>query len=83
MSNCSGSFESCKLLDQKLPGINVKVIDERGHLDTRIESYPVEKLYVYRTLSGRRFDTPGFVWIIAEDTSLMPYSNKNYSLASA
>ncbi|KAM3267375.1 protein TRANSPORT INHIBITOR RESPONSE 1 [Capsicum chacoense] len=83
MSNCSVSFEACKLLAQKLPRLNVEVIDERGHPDTRPESCPVEKLYVYRTVSGRRFDTPGFVWIIDEDPSSTPYSNGNRSLASA
>ncbi|KAM3376602.1 protein TRANSPORT INHIBITOR RESPONSE 1 [Capsicum galapagoense] len=83
MSNCSVSFEACKLLAQKLPGLNVEVIDERGHPDTRPESCPVEKLYVYRTVSGRRFDTPGFVWIIDEDPSSTLYSNGNRSLASA
>ncbi|MCD7463508.1 GPI-anchored mannoprotein [Datura stramonium] len=83
MSNCSVSFETCKLLAQKLPGLNVEVIDERGHPDTRPESCPVEKLYIYRTVSGRRFDTPGFVWIIDEDAALTPYSNGNCSLASA
>ncbi|KAK6785858.1 hypothetical protein RDI58_014383 [Solanum bulbocastanum] len=83
MSNCSVSFEACKLLAQKLPGLNVEVIDERGHPDTRPESCPVEKLYIYRTVSGRRFDTPGFVWIIDEDAALTPYSNGNCSLASS
>ncbi|KAG5598218.1 hypothetical protein H5410_029588 [Solanum commersonii] len=60
---------------QKLSGLNVEVIDERGRPDTRPESSPVEKLYIYRTVSGRRFDTPGFVWIIDEDAALTPYSN--------
>uniref|UniRef100_M1BZM8 Transport inhibitor response 1 n=3 Tax=Solanum tuberosum TaxID=4113 RepID=M1BZM8_SOLTU len=83
MSNCSVSFEACKLLAQKLPGLNVEVIDERGHPDTRPESCPVEKLYIYRTVSGRRFDTPGFVWIIDEDAALTQYSNGNCSLASS
>ncbi|KAL3333885.1 hypothetical protein AABB24_030584 [Solanum stoloniferum] len=83
MSNCSVSFEACKLLAQKLPGLNVEVIDERGHPDTRPESCPVEKLYIYRTVSGRRFDTPGFVWIIDEDAASTPYSNGNCSLASS
>ncbi|KAH0661077.1 hypothetical protein KY290_027048 [Solanum tuberosum] len=64
MSNCSVSFEACKLIAQKLLGLNVEVIDKRGHPDTRPESCPVENLYIYRTVSGMRFDTPGFVWII-------------------
>ncbi|XP_060174750.1 protein TRANSPORT INHIBITOR RESPONSE 1-like [Lycium barbarum] len=83
MSNCSVSFEACKLLGRKLPELNVEVIDERGHPDTRPESCPVEKLYIYRTVSGRRFDTPGFVWIIDEDEALTRYSNGNCSVASA
>ncbi|KAM3267539.1 hypothetical protein P3S67_032295 [Capsicum chacoense] len=58
MYNCSVSSEACKLLAQKLAGFNVEVIDERGHPDTRPESCLVEKLYIYRTVSGRRFDTP-------------------------
>ncbi|PHT77646.1 hypothetical protein T459_15698 [Capsicum annuum] len=44
MSNCSVCFEACKLLSQKLPGLNVEVIDNRGHPDTRPESFPVEEL---------------------------------------
>ncbi|KAF3631987.1 Protein TRANSPORT INHIBITOR RESPONSE 1 [Capsicum annuum] len=54
MYNCSVSSEACKLLAQKLAGFNVEVIDERGHPDTRPESCLVEKLYIYRTVSGRR-----------------------------
>ncbi|PHT44551.1 Protein TRANSPORT INHIBITOR RESPONSE 1 [Capsicum baccatum] len=85
LSGCESllSFEECKLLAQKLPELNVEVIDEKGHPDTRPESCPVEKLYIYRTVSGRRFDTPGFVWIIAEDASSTPYSNEYCSLSSA
>lgn len=77
--NCS----VCILVAQKLPGLNVEVIDERGHPDTRPESCSVEKLYIYRTVSGRRFDTPGFVWIIDEDATSTPYSNGDCSLASS
>ncbi|CAN4102008.1 unnamed protein product [Withania somnifera] len=83
MSNCSVNFEAFKLLAQKLPGLNVEITDKRQHPDTRPESCPVEKLYIYRTVSGRRFDTPGFVWIIDEDATLTPFSNGNCSLASA
>ncbi|PHT44585.1 Protein TRANSPORT INHIBITOR RESPONSE 1 [Capsicum baccatum] len=73
MSNYSVSFEACKLLSPKLPGFNVEFIDERGHLDTRPESCPDEKLHIYRKVSGRRLDTPNFVWIIKQDVSLTPY----------
>ncbi|KAL0370573.1 UNVERIFIED_CONTAM: protein TRANSPORT INHIBITOR RESPONSE 1 [Sesamum angustifolium] len=50
MSSCSVSFGACKLLGQKMPRLNVEVIDERGPPDSRPESCPVEKLYVYRTV---------------------------------
>ncbi|KAL0435827.1 UNVERIFIED_CONTAM: protein TRANSPORT INHIBITOR RESPONSE 1 [Sesamum radiatum] len=70
MSSCSVSYGACKLLGQKLPRLNVEVIDERGPPDSRPESCPVERLYVYRTVSGRRVDMPGFVWTMDEDASL-------------
>ncbi|XP_073150315.1 protein TRANSPORT INHIBITOR RESPONSE 1-like [Henckelia pumila] len=62
MSSCLVSFGACKLLGQKMPKLNVEVIDERGPPDSRPETSPVEKLYIYRTVAGRRFDMPGFVW---------------------
>ncbi|PHU13514.1 Protein TRANSPORT INHIBITOR RESPONSE 1 [Capsicum chinense] len=83
MSNCLESFEACKLLAQKLPELNAEVIYKRGHPDTRPESCLVEKLYIYRTVSGRRCDTPGFVWIISEVASLTLYRNGNCSLSSS
>ncbi|KAL2236534.1 protein TRANSPORT INHIBITOR RESPONSE 1-like [Sesamum indicum] len=70
MSSCSVSFGACKLLGQKMPRLNVEVIDERGPPDSRPESCPVEKLYVYRTVAGRRADMPGFVWTMDGDKSL-------------
>ncbi|KAL6564252.1 GPI-anchored mannoprotein [Orobanche minor] len=70
MSSCSVSFEACKLLGRRMPGLNVEVIDERGPPESRPESFPVERLYVYRTIAGRRIDMPGFVWTMDEDASL-------------
>lgn len=72
MSSCSVSFGACKLLGQKMPRLNVEVIDERGHPDSRPESCPVEKLYIYRTVAGPRFDMPDFVWTMDEDSALRP-----------
>lgn len=72
MSSCSVSFGACKLLGQKMPRLNVEVMDERGHPDKRPESCPVEKLYIYRTVAGPRFDMPGFVWTMDEDSTLRP-----------
>uniref|UniRef100_A0A5B7B233 F-box domain-containing protein n=1 Tax=Davidia involucrata TaxID=16924 RepID=A0A5B7B233_DAVIN len=70
MSSCSVGFGACKLLSQKMPRLSVEVIDERGPPDSRPESCPVEKLYIYRTVAGPRFDTPGYVWIMDEDAAL-------------
>ena len=70
MSSCSVSYGACKLLGQKLPRLNVEVIDERGHPASRPESLPVEKLYIYRSIAGPRFDMPNFVWTMDENSAL-------------
>ncbi|KAF5462542.1 hypothetical protein F2P56_018542 [Juglans regia] len=70
MSSCSVTFGACKLLGQKMPRLNVEVIDERGPPDSRPERCPIEKLYIYRTVAGPRFDMPGFVWTIDEDSAM-------------
>lgn len=70
MSSCNVSFKACKLLGQKMPRLNVEVIDERGPPGSRPESFHVEKLYIYRTVAGPRFDMPDFVWIMDEDSAL-------------
>ncbi|KAF7153909.1 hypothetical protein RHSIM_Rhsim01G0280500 [Rhododendron simsii] len=64
MSSCQVSYGACKLLGQKMPRLNVEVIDERGPPDSRSESSVVEKLYIYRTVAGRRMDMPNFIWKI-------------------
>ncbi|CAA2956384.1 TRANSPORT INHIBITOR RESPONSE 1-like [Olea europaea subsp. europaea] len=69
MSSCSVSFGACKLLGQKMPRLNVEVINERGPPDSGPEDCPVEKLYVYRTIAGPRVDMPGFVWTMDERVS--------------
>ncbi|XP_051118831.1 protein TRANSPORT INHIBITOR RESPONSE 1-like [Andrographis paniculata] len=69
MSSCSVSFRACKLLGQKMPRLNIEVIDERGPPDSRPESCSVERLYVYRTVSGQRTDMPDFVWTMDKDSA--------------
>ncbi|KAF5820429.1 putative F-box domain, leucine-rich repeat domain superfamily [Helianthus annuus] len=61
MSSCSVSLGACKRLSQKMPRLNVEVIDEQGDVDSRSDNSPVEKLYVYRTVAGPRFDMPSFI----------------------
>ncbi|KAJ7977499.1 Protein TRANSPORT INHIBITOR RESPONSE 1 [Quillaja saponaria] len=70
MSSCSVSYGACKLLGQKMPRLNVEVIDERGPPDSRPESCHVEKLYIYRTVAGARLDMPDFVWTMDEDSAV-------------
>lgn len=70
MSSCSVSYGACKLLGQKLPRLNVEVIDERGHPELRPESCPVEKLYIYRSVAGPRFDMLGFIWTMDENSAV-------------
>ncbi|XP_062087358.1 protein TRANSPORT INHIBITOR RESPONSE 1-like [Humulus lupulus] len=74
MSSCNVSYGACKLLGQKMPRLNVEVIDERGPLDTRPESCPVEKLYIYRSLAGPRTDMPDFVWTMEKDSAIQQLS---------
>ncbi|XWS46717.1 hypothetical protein CRYUN_Cryun14cG0092300 [Craigia yunnanensis] len=70
MSSCSVSFGACKMLGQKMPRLNVEVIDEREPPDSRPESCPVDKIYIYRSVAGPRFDMPPFVWTKDEDSAL-------------
>ncbi|KAE8699490.1 Protein TRANSPORT INHIBITOR RESPONSE 1 [Hibiscus syriacus] len=71
MSSCTVSFGACKLIGLKMPRLNVEVIDETEPPDSRPESCPVEKLYIYRSVSGPRFDMPPFVWTMDEERKVM------------
>ncbi|CAA7047054.1 unnamed protein product [Microthlaspi erraticum] len=70
MSSCFVSFGACKLLSQKMPRLNVEVIDEMYPPETRPESSPVERIYIYRTLAGPRLDMPEFVWTIHKNPEI-------------
>lgn len=70
MSSCFVSFGACKLLSQKLPKLNVEVIDELYPPETRPESSPVERIYIYRTVAGPRLDMPEFVWTIHKNPEI-------------
>ncbi|MBA0741530.1 hypothetical protein Gogos_014677 [Gossypium gossypioides] len=71
MSSCAVSFGACQLLGQKMPKLNVEVIDETEPPDSRPESYPVDKLYIYRSVAGPRFDMPPFVWTMDEAVKIL------------
>ncbi|KAI3805945.1 hypothetical protein L1987_21833 [Smallanthus sonchifolius] len=50
MSSCFVSFGACKLLGQKMPHLNVEVIDERENLNSIPENAPVEKIKTVCTI---------------------------------
>ncbi|XP_057961029.1 protein TRANSPORT INHIBITOR RESPONSE 1-like [Malania oleifera] len=70
MSSCKVSYKACKLIGQKMSRLNVEVINEAETLDSRTDAFPVDKLYIYRTVAGPRPDTPGFVWTMEKSSAL-------------
>ncbi|CAD5172313.1 transport inhibitor response 1-like protein Os05g0150500 [Musa acuminata AAA Group] len=66
MSSCSVTLGACRQLALKMPRLNVEVIDERRGrpLESWPDDFPVEKLYIYRTVAGPRSDTPPCVWTV-------------------
>ncbi|KAL7588754.1 protein TRANSPORT INHIBITOR RESPONSE 1 [Lactuca sativa] len=71
MSSCSVSFGACKLLGEKMGRVNVEVMDESDYLelDSKSDGCLVEKLYVYRTVSGPRDDMPPFIYTMGQDSA--------------
>lgn len=67
MSSCEVTLGACKAVAEKMPRLNVEIINEGG---TKMETSPdddrqkVEKMYLYRTLVGPREDAPEFVWTL-------------------
>lgn len=59
MSACTITLNGCKTLAQEMPRLNVEIMKKDG--DANIQ---VEKLYVYRTVSGSRMDAPSFVYTL-------------------
>nr|XP_009391335.1 PREDICTED: transport inhibitor response 1-like protein [Musa acuminata subsp. malaccensis] len=60
MSSCKLSHRGCEDVAQRLPRLAVEVIRDRPEA----EDEAVEKLYMYRSLVGRRNDAPPFVKIL-------------------
>uniref|UniRef100_A0A0D6QYK5 F-box domain-containing protein n=1 Tax=Araucaria cunninghamii TaxID=56994 RepID=A0A0D6QYK5_ARACU len=59
MSACHVTLEGCRLLAQKMPRLNVELIKKDD--DEENDENDGDKLYVYRTVAGRRKDAPNFV----------------------
>ncbi|PWA91248.1 transport inhibitor response 1-like protein [Artemisia annua] len=74
MSSCAVSIGACKLLGQKMPMLNVEVIDEGRNLNTNQDSCLVEKLYIYRSVAGPRSDMPGYVSTMNQDAANRKFS---------
>ncbi|XP_077250429.1 protein AUXIN SIGNALING F-BOX 2-like [Tasmannia lanceolata] len=63
MSSCDVTLRGCKTLAEKMPRLNVEIINEMDLMEENLgDSQKVEKMYVYRTLVGPRSDAPEFVW---------------------
>ncbi|CAH9059638.1 unnamed protein product [Cuscuta europaea] len=56
MSACKVTMNGCRLLAKEMPRLNVEVIK-----DMTDDDIVAEKVYVYRSVAGRRRDAPSFV----------------------
>lgn len=56
MSNCNVTMTGARLLAKEMPRLNVEVIKEEGFNTSK-----ADKIYVYRSVAGRRRDAPPFV----------------------
>ncbi|KAI4350455.1 hypothetical protein L6164_004910 [Bauhinia variegata] len=66
MSSCEVTLGACKTVAEKMPRLNVEIINDNEqtpqcNLD---DANKVEKMYLYRTLVGKRKDAPEFVWTL-------------------
>lgn len=65
MSSCEVTFGACKTLAEKMPRLNVEIINEGEQTESSPDDrHRVEKMYLYRTLVGPRRDAPDFVWTL-------------------
>ncbi|XP_061350984.1 protein AUXIN SIGNALING F-BOX 2-like [Gastrolobium bilobum] len=65
MSSCEVTVGACKTLAKKMPRLNVEIFNENEHADCSLEDgQRVEKMYLYRTLAGKRKDAPEYVWTL-------------------
>ncbi|KAK1277045.1 Protein TRANSPORT INHIBITOR RESPONSE 1 [Acorus gramineus] len=65
MSSCHVTLGACRALAEKMPRLNVEVIDEGWKPSSkRPDDWFVEKLYVYRTVAGPRLDMPSYVYTL-------------------
>nr|AFK34677.1 unknown [Lotus japonicus] len=62
MSSCEVTVGACKELAEKMPRLNVEIFNENEQEECSLEDeQSVEKMYLYRTLAGKRNDAPEYV----------------------
>ncbi|XP_062105351.1 protein AUXIN SIGNALING F-BOX 2-like [Humulus lupulus] len=63
MSSCGVTLGGCKAVAKKMPSLNVEIINdnEESEFCLNEDEQAVEKMYLYRTMVGRRDDAPEFV----------------------
>jgi hypothetical protein len=65
MSSCEVTVGACKTLAKKMPRLNVEIFGESEQADCYVEDgQRVEKMYLYRTVAGKREDAPEYVWTL-------------------
>lgn len=65
MSSCDVTLGGCKVLAEKMPRINVEIINEYDQMEFGFDDrQKVDKMFLYRTLVGPRKDAPHFVWTL-------------------
>ncbi|PON95451.1 F-box domain containing protein [Trema orientale] len=65
MSSCEVTLGGCKTVAEKMPSLNVEIINENDQTEFCLDhDQKVEKMYLYRTMVGPRDDAPDFVWTL-------------------
>ncbi|BAU01727.1 Protein AUXIN SIGNALING F-BOX 2 [Vigna angularis] len=65
MSSCDVTIGACKALAEKMQRLNVEIFNENEKVDSNVEDgQKVQKMYLYRTLAGKRNDAPEHVWTL-------------------
>ncbi|KAK7380725.1 hypothetical protein VNO78_33241 [Psophocarpus tetragonolobus] len=65
MSSCHVTVGACKALAETMPRLNVEIFNENEKVDCNVDDgQKVQKMYLYRSLVGRRNDAPEHVWTL-------------------
>ncbi|XP_054802437.1 protein AUXIN SIGNALING F-BOX 2 [Prosopis cineraria] len=64
MSSCEVTLGACKILAKKMPRLNVEIMSENEQEFNLDDGQKVDRMYLYRSLVGKRKDAPDFVWTL-------------------